>query len=163
MNSLRFWLLTLGFDALCTLAVWGRERFIVLLLISSFLMLAFTPSRRRLWVAAVCSLGIILDSLWCILGLFEFTGSTGVPPWMMALWLGFSAWWLWLLGHLRLTWYWLIPLGAVSGPLAYYLGMRLGAMNLLASPSYVWLLMAAGWAIFLPLISLPVLLNRRKQ
>lgn len=61
MNSLRFWLLTLGFDAWWTLAVWGRERFIVLLLISSFLMLAFTPSRRRLWVAAVCSLGIILD------------------------------------------------------------------------------------------------------
>jgi len=39
--------------------------------------------------------------------------------------------------------------------------MRLGAMTLLASPSYVWPLMAAGWAIFLPLISLPVLLNRR--
>ena len=59
------------------------------------------------------------------------------------------------------AWYWLIPLGAVSGPLAYYIGMRLGAMTLLASPSYVWPLMAAGWAIFLPLISLPVLLNRR--
>ncbi|TPG55837.1 DUF2878 domain-containing protein [Ewingella americana] len=161
MKSLRFWLLTLGFDAWWTLAVWGRERFVVLLVISSFLILAFTPSRRWLWVAVACSLGIILDSLWCILGLFEFTDSPGVPPWIMALWLGFSAWWLWLLGRLRLTWYWLIPLGAVSGPLAYYIGMRLGAMTLLASPSYVWPLMAAGWAIFLPLISLPVLLNRR--
>ena len=162
MSTLRFWLLTLGFDAWWTLAVWGRERVIVFLLISSFLMLAFTPSRRRLWVAVACTLGIILDSVWCILGRFEFTGSTGVPPWMMALWLGFSAWWLWLLGYLQFAWYWLIPLGAISGPLAYFIGMRLGAMELLASPAHVWLLMAAGWAVFLPLISLPVLLHRRK-
>jgi len=52
-----------------------------------------------------------------------------------------------------------MPVGAVSGPLAYYLGMQLGAMQLLAAPVYVWLLLAAGWAIFLPLISLPVLLS----
>lgn len=159
MKTLRFWLLTLGFDAWWTLAVWGRGRFILFLLLSSFLMLAFTPSKRRLWVATACTLGIMMDSLWCILGLFEFSDSSAVPPWMMALWLGFSAWWLWLLGYLRLTWYWLMPVGAVSGPLAYYLGMQLGAMQLLAAPVYVWLLLAAGWAIFLPLISLPVLLS----
>ncbi|GAB2936725.1 DUF2878 domain-containing protein [Hafnia psychrotolerans] len=163
MKPLRFWLLTLGFDAWWTLAVWGRERVILLLLISSFLMMALTPSQRRLWVALACMLGIMMDSLWCILGLFEFANSPGLPPWMMALWLGFSAWWLWLLGNVRLTWYWLVPLGAVSGPLAYYIGMRLGAMNLLATPSYVWLLLAVGWAIFLPLISLPILLNRNTR
>ena len=159
MKPLRFWLLALGFDAWWTLAVWGRERCILFLLLSSFLMLAFTPTRRRLWVATACTLGIIMDSLWCILGQFEFTDSSAVPPWMMALWLGFSAWWLWLLGNVQMKWYWLIPLGAFSGPLAYYLGMQLGAMQLLATPVYVWLLLAAGWAIFLPLISLPVLFN----
>ncbi|MFO6296142.1 DUF2878 domain-containing protein [Rahnella selenatireducens] len=162
MKTWRFWLLTLGFDAWWTLAVWGRDRFIVFLVISSFLMLAFTPSPRRLWVAVVCTLGIMLDSLWCIAGLFEFTDSQAVPPWMMALWLGFSAWWLWLLGVIRLTWYWLIPLGAVSGPLAYFLGMQLGAMQLIAAPVYVWLALAAGWAVFLPLVSLPVLLSNAR-
>ncbi len=160
MKTLRFWSLTLGFDVWWTLAVWGRERVILLLVVSSFLMLILTPSKQRLWVAVACLLGIIMDSLWCALGLFEFANASGVPPWMMALWLGFSAWWLWLLGNVRLKGYWLIPLGAVSGPLAYYIGMRLGAMHLLAPPSYVWPLLAAGWAIFLPLISLPVLLNR---
>ena len=160
MMSLRFWLLAAGFDVWWTLAVWGRDRFIIFLLISSFLMLAFTPSRRRLWVAVACTLGIMMDSLWCILGLFEFTDSAAVPAWMMALWLGFSAWWLWLLGVLRLKVCWLIPLGAVSGPLAYFIGMNLGAMQLQATPLYVWLALAAGWALFLPLISLPVLLNQ---
>ncbi|KAB8308447.1 DUF2878 domain-containing protein [Rouxiella chamberiensis] len=163
MKSWRFWLLTLGFDVWWTLAVWGRDQFIIFLLISSFLMLAFTPSHRRLWVAVVCTLGIMLDSLWCIFGLLEFTDSQAVPPWMMALWLGFSAWWLWLLGVIRLAWYWLIPLGAVSGPLAYFLGMQLGAMQLIAAPVYVWLALAAGWAVFLPLVSLPVLFRNTRR
>ncbi|MEA9392550.1 DUF2878 domain-containing protein [Acerihabitans sp. TG2] len=163
MKPLRFWLLSLGFDLWWTLAVWGRERLILPLLVSSLLMLALTPSRRRLWVVVACMLGIMMDSLWCVLGLFEFTHSTSVPPWMMALWLGFSAWWLWLLGHVQVSGYWLIPLGAVSGPVAYYVGMRFGAMHLLASPSYVWLLLAAGWALFLPLISLPVLFDKTRR
>jgi hypothetical protein len=110
-----------------------------------------------------CMLGIMMDSLWCMVGLFEFTHSATLPLWMMALWLGFSAWWLWLLGYVRVTWYWLIPLGAVSGPLAYSLGMRLGAMHLLAAPSYVWCVLAAGWGIFLPLISLGVLFDKHPQ
>lgn len=164
MKSSRVWLLSLGFDVWWTLAVWGRERLILPLLVSSLLMLALTPSRRRLWVAIACALGITMDSLWGILGLFEFTHASSVPPWMMALWLGFSAWWLWLLENVPITWYWLIPLGALSGPLAYYLGMRFGAMHLLASASDVWLLLAAGWAIYLPLISLPVsLVNQTRR
>ncbi len=157
MKSLRFWLLTLGFDLWWTLAVWGRQSVELLLVIGALLMLFFTPAPRRKWVIVACVLGVAMDSLWCASGLFAFTDISGVPLWMMALWLSFSAWWLWFCSHISLRWAWMVPLGAVSGPFAYYIGMRLDAMQLIASPIWVFGLLALGWACYLPLVSLPVL------
>ncbi|MCC3701030.1 DUF2878 domain-containing protein [Rouxiella badensis] len=157
MNTLRFWLLTLGFDLWWTLAVWGRESVELLLVVGALLMLFFTPPERRKWVLFACALGIAMDGIWGALSLFSFSDGAGVPLWMMALWLSFSAWWLWFCSHLSLRWPWLVLLGAVSGPLAYYLGMRLDAMQLEASPWQVFSTLALGWACFLPIVSLPVL------
>jgi hypothetical protein len=51
------------------------------------------------------------------------------PVWIIAMWAGFAT-----LLHVALRWLlphrWLAALlGAVGGPLAYYAGMRLGAVN----------------------------------
>ncbi len=162
MKTLRFWLLTLGFDLWWTLAVWGRESVELLLVIGALLMLFLTPSPRRKWVIIACLTGVAMDSLWCASGMFAFTDVSGVPLWMMALWLSFSAWWLWFCSHISLRWQWMVPLGAVSGPLAYYLGMRFDAMQLVASPLRVFSLMALCWACYLPLISLPILGRQRE-
>ncbi|KQN47709.1 hypothetical protein ASE93_10495 [Serratia sp. Leaf50] len=153
MKSLRFWLLAAGFDLWWTLAVWGRESVEILLVIGALLMLYFTPAARRKWVIFAFVIGVAMDSLWCASGLLAFEQSQGVPVWMVALWLSFSAWWLWFYQQISLRWPWLILLGAVSGPLAYYVGMRFDAMYLLAPPWQVFSLMAVGWACFLPLIS----------
>lgn len=154
MKTLRFWLLTVGYDLWWTLAVWGRERVEIVLVIGALLMLYFTPSVRRKWVVVASLLGVAMDSLWCASGLFTFDRSSGVPLWMIALWLSFSAWWLWFDLQVSLPWPWLIPLGAVSGPLAYYVGMRFDAMHLQASEWLVFSLLALGWACYLPAISL---------
>lgn len=163
MKSLRFWLLNLGFDLWWTLAVWGQESAELLLVVGALLMLFFTPPARRKWVIVACLLGVAMDSLWSASGLFAFSDVSGVPLWMMALWLSFSAWWLWLCSQISLSWAWMIPLGAVSGPLAYYLGMRFDAMQPVASPLWVFSLLALGWACYLPLVSLPVLGGQRNK
>lgn len=159
MRSPRFWLLTIGFDLWWTLAVWGRERVEILLVIGALLMLFLTPATRRKWVLLACLLGVAMDSLWCALDVLSFDNSRQVPLWMLALWLSFSAWWLWFCAQLSLRWPWLVLLGAISGPLAYFFGMHLDAMQLHTSAVAVFALLSLGWACFLPLISLPVILR----
>ncbi|MFZ1874145.1 MAG: DUF2878 domain-containing protein [Chania sp.] len=155
-----FWLTGLGFNAYWTLAILWRERGLPLLLVGAALALAFTPAWRRKWVLLAALLGIAMDALWCYLGLFEFTGQTGVPLWMCALWLTFACWWSWLLSRIRLRLPILVLLGAVSGPLAYTIGWKLNAMTPLMAPEMMILTLACGWAIYLPAISW-LMLRRR--
>ncbi|MFC0227512.1 DUF2878 domain-containing protein [Serratia aquatilis] len=156
----RFWLITLGFDAYWTLAVLGRERVVPALLIGAVLALILTPAWQRKWVLAAAFLGTMMDALWCYVGAFEFAGQNGVPLWMISLWLTFSCWWYWLLSKIKVSPVLLALLGAVSGPLAYLIGWRLGAMTWLMPVEAVLLLLALGWMIYLPIISLP--LQRRR-
>lgn len=108
------------------------------------------------WAAAAMALGLAVDSLLALLGLFRFASPLPVdwvsPPWMVALWLNFA---LALAGCLK----WLAGryllgalLGLAGGPLAYAAGSRLGAMEL-SDP--LWSLVAVGLAW---LVAVPVLL-----
>jgi len=145
----RFWLLTLGFDAFWALAVGLRERAEWVTLVIALLALLFSAGGR--WqVVGLLVLGIALDSLWLALDLFQFNGSPWLPLWMLALWLGFACWWRQLMATFNLPLRWLIPLGAIGGPLSYFIGERLGAMELQHTPSLVYPLLACGWAIYLP-------------
>ncbi|MCO8161333.1 DUF2878 domain-containing protein [Pseudomonas sp. 21LCFQ010] len=102
---------------------------------------------------SVMLFGTLLDSALTWLGVFDFsTGSQWIPLWLMLLWalLGTTlnhclAWTAkpWWLGSL---------LGAVSGPLSYYAGAQLAGVGL---PLGLWpslLLLAAIWAVVLPLL-----------
>jgi len=146
----RFWLLTLGFDAFWALAVGLRERTEWIALTIAVLALLFSTGGSRWQIISLMALGIALDSLWLALDLFQFNGSHWLPLWMLALWLGFSCWWRLVMATLNLPLLWLIPLGAVGGPLSYFIGEQLGAMELQHAPSLVYPLLACGWAIYLP-------------
>jgi hypothetical protein len=72
------------------------------------------------------------------------------PLWMAALWANFAG-----TLHLCLDWlrgrYWLASvLGACGGPLAYYGGQRLGAMQLGSNASISLLVIAVEWALVTP-------------
>ncbi|MFS2223342.1 DUF2878 domain-containing protein [Pantoea sp. B65] len=151
MKNWRFWLLTLGFDAYWALAVGLRERAELLTAAIAVLALLLSPRASRWSLAALTLSGIVLDSLWLMLDLFRFSGSHWLPLWMLSLWLTFACWWRALMATLKLPLSWLIPLGAVSGPLTYLLGERLGAMQLQHSAALVYPLLACGWALWLPL------------
>jgi hypothetical protein len=73
------------------------------------------------------------------------------PPWMIALWALFAS-----TLNISLNWlkkYTLLAylLGAVSGPLCYWAGERLGALHLV-NFNMAMVYLAVGWAIAVPLL-----------
>lgn len=74
-----------------------------------------------------------------------------LPPWMVALWALFATTLdvslRWLRQHLKLA----ALLGAISAPLAYYAGVRLGASTW-HEPLPLAITLATGWALLLPLL-----------
>lgn len=80
---------------------------------------------------------------------FEGWGSS---PWLVAMWVNFALTlrhsMRWLKGRYGLG----AVMGAVSGPLAYHAGIRLGAMTMLDGPYIMTLLLSIGWAIAVPLL-----------
>ncbi|MEN4979224.1 DUF2878 domain-containing protein [Erwinia billingiae] len=151
MSTLRFWLLTLGFDLYWALAVGLRERAVYALVVIALLAWWASDAALRLRVLAVALVGLAMDSLWLWLDLFHFADAQWVPLWMLSLWLAYACWWPLCLHRYALSGPLLAVLGAVVGPFTYYLGERLGGMELTASPLKVFGLMAIGWAIYLPL------------
>jgi hypothetical protein len=99
-------------------------------------------------------LGYLIDSLQVLLGIFSFPSqpSLGAPStlWMVALWINLAATlnislkWL----HRRLLLAGL--LGAIGGPLAYFAGSQIGALEF----GHSWSLAAISlqWSIAMPLL-----------
>lgn len=115
------------------------------------------PSQRlfELRLLGLASLlGLLVDSLLATAGVFTFLDGQ-LPdwlsrPWMVALWANFAltlrSSMSWLEGRYRLA----ALLGMISGPLAYWAGARLGAVNL--HGLYSLLALAAVWLPMVPLL-----------
>lgn len=95
--------------------------------------------------------GGLLDSLWALSGVMSYAASPwGVlsPPWILGLWAAFAATLNHSLSWLRFRYGWMALLAALSGPLSYYAGERLGAVQWL-KPAWLLLMMPITWALFL--------------
>lgn len=110
----------------------------------------------REWCAllAIAAIGIGVDSALHAGGIFRFVDTAlGVPPWLAVLWLLFATTLAhglrWLQGRLWLA----AALGAVAGPLSYYAGTRLGAAAFGVVLPVALIILAAVWALLLPLLS----------
>lgn len=110
-----------------------------------------------------CIIGLLMDSLWVNLGLYQFTTTWPfaaiTPAWLLALWIGFGL----TINH-SIAWLSLHPIlpplmGAISGPLSYLAGIRLGAVEFLHSNYVVLACLAVSWAISLQLL---VMISRSK-
>lgn len=108
-------------------------------------------SEGKLMMAAA-ALGLLVDSLQLNLGLFRYPTGTPLswlaPPWIVVLWLQFAT-----LLHFGLSWmsgrYLLAAaLGFLGGPLSFWGGERLGAIQF-ASP-LAYLALACVWAVAMP-------------
>jgi len=115
-----------------------------------------SPKLELSLLLKVLSYGILTDSLLMYLGFLDFKGAWPSPyvspVWMWVLWLlvatTLNSSLSWLKGKLFLG----VVLGAISGPLSYEAGIRLGAANLDSGSQSLGLgLISVVWAIAMPL------------
>jgi len=113
------------------------------------LLRAAQPRKETTLLLSALAVGFVLDSALASSGLMTFKSGTVIAglttPWMLSLWLGFAT-------TLTVSLRWLMTrppfavlFGAVGGPLAYWSGARLGAIELNgAAPGL--LCIGLGWA-----------------
>ena len=117
--------------------------------------LAAAPSPRRdgALILSVAGIGALWDGLLVGLGLLQYPSGMILPwlapVWIIAMWAGFATTLplslRWLLGRWRLA----ALFGALGGPLAFYAGMKLGAVAF-PDPIAALATLAVGWAILMP-------------
>jgi hypothetical protein len=122
---------------------------------------ATRPSKEMNLLLIAMLVGMLWDSLLVWQAWLNYPAGILVPHtapyWIIIMWALFASTLnvslRWLKDHLLLA----VILGAVAGPLAYYGGARLGAVDFVQPISAV-IALAIGWAVFTPL--LVVLSNR---
>ena len=133
------------------------------------LHLSLTRDRKQdaLLILIVGLIGSVIETALILVGLYAFTGhslSWVCPVWMTALWMSFGA----TLNH-SLRWLhgrygWAAVLGAIGGPLSYYVGVHLGALTFLSTLEFTLSVLAMSWALIVPsLVFLTELLSARYE
>ena len=148
-----------GWVAAITLAARGNfawAAMVPLALTAVHLALVRDPARELAVVAVAGLLGCAVDTALIALAAFAPHGS-GVLPALPPLWL--VALWVQLATLLRFALRWLAGkyllaalLGAVGGPLAFLVGVRMGAATLPLGPVHAITLLAPAWALVIPLL-----------
>ena len=125
---------------------------LALLLVAVHMALVRDRRREAQLLLAAAALGLALDSLQLNLGLFRYPSGTPIaglaPPWIVVLWLQFATLLhfglRWLGGRYRLG----ALLGFLGGPLSFWGGERLGAIQFNSPLAY--LALACVWALAMP-------------
>ncbi len=149
----------LGWFGCVLSAAWGRPLLgPVIVAVLMVIHLAAVDARRRelITLLGAAGFGYAADSALVLAGAFDFppAAAVGAPTtvWMVALWINFASVingaLYWLGGRLGLA----AALGFVGGPLAYYGGVRLGALTLPHGSGYMLALVALEWLVATPLV-----------
>ncbi|TCI04604.1 DUF2878 domain-containing protein [Corallincola luteus] len=146
----------LWFDLFWLTCVVGQSAWFpasVALLALHLLLISEKLVELRIW-AVLGLFGIAVDSGLSVAGVFKFDHDVVIPVWLICLWLGFVS----TLGRsLRplIARPWLAMMtGAFFGPLSYWGGEKLGAVEFGFPLSTTLVLLGFLWAILLPLLLL---------
>ena len=127
---------------------------IVAAIVLLHLWLAARPSRELCVVVAAVLIGAVWDSLLRKLGLLVYAAPGPAwlaPAWILAMWALFGTTLnvslRWLRGRLLVA----VLFGGIGGPMAFWAGQRLGAVQI-PGPWPGLLAQAAGWAMILPVL-----------
>jgi hypothetical protein len=118
------------------------------------------PSRRhpndiKVLITAIV-LGLIIDTVWVTFGFMDFNDPRPFqwmsPAWIIIMWAGFAL----TIKH-SMNWLSVHPMlpplmGLIGGPLAYFAGRRLGAVEYLTDPMLISCMLAIAWAIALSIL-----------
>ena len=98
-------------------------------------------------------LGILIDSMYTAIGVFQFEHhSVLLPLWMCTLWIAFSTTLPLSLSLFGKNLFFAALAGAVGFSFSYYIGYKLGAISFGLALPWVFSLVALTWAIVLPIM-----------
>ena len=140
------WILTIVFQY--------QWLWLVSVLIVSFFLLTDDRMTDALVVAVVAISGIIVDSGLTMAGLFIFESPSygiAIPLWLAALWVAFAGTLRHSLRYFMGHWTMCALAGAIFGPLSYYGGHKLGAVEFGYPLLYGLATLSLVWALLLPL------------
>lgn len=132
-----------------------RDQSILLMLLLLAVHAYLSPSKRAdlCVVAVILPVGLIAESLMISTGLMSYQSSWSLPVWMILLWCHLAV----SLNH-SLAWMknisviWQAVLASLAGAGSYAAAANLGALQLLHSQVLSLLIIAAIWAILLPVM-----------
>jgi len=121
--------------------------------LASHQTLTLTARRDKTILGQGATLSV--ESLQVAIGGLHFHSGTLVegvaPPWIVVLWAQFAATLRYCLRWLGRDWRVAMSFGALGGPLAYWLGERLGAVQV--DGLTAWALLALLWGVAIPVLS----------
>jgi hypothetical protein len=135
---------------------WALGPVVVALILIIQLSAVSNPAAEIRLVLLSLILGYFFDSSLIQMGFLSLNANVLAPwgssPWMAAMWVNFALTLRHSMNWLRGRYLLGAALGAISGPLAYLAGARLGAMEILAGPLSFGLALGSAWAAAIPLL-----------
>lgn len=128
---------------------------VVIAIVAYHLSRASQPRQEVYLIVAALVIGALWDSLLVWTGLLSYRNgilfSDLAPHWIVAMWALFATTLNVSLRWLKGRWLLAVVFGAIGGPLAYYAGFRLGAVNM-ANQANALVALAIGWSLIMPLL-----------
>jgi hypothetical protein len=128
----------------------------VVVAIAVHLWLARRPLEELRLIGAIVAIGFVWDSVLVLLGIMTYPTGTFLesfaPHWILAMWALFATALNLSLGWLKGRPWTAVLLGAIGGPLAYFAGLRLGAIEAADLPLALFV-QGVGWAVLMPLLT----------
>jgi hypothetical protein len=130
---------------------------VALLVVVLHVAMAKHPAAEFELVMSAVLLGLVWETAMIQSGLLSvphgdlFVGMA--PPWMVVMWALFATTLNVSLGWLQGRWVLTVVLGAMAGPLSYWAGVRMGAVQFV-EPAQAVAALAVGWGLATPLLLL---------
>lgn len=145
----------IGFQAIWFTSIWfGNDLiWLALLLILAHVYWVEVKEVELTLLLGCATIGIGIDSFFTVTGVYIFTPVPQflpIPLWLVAIWLGFAATLRHSLRYLMNNTLWAIIAGAVAGPLSYFAGQRLGAVEFGYDIATTLIILSVTWALLFP-------------
>ena len=118
-----------------------------------FLVVTRTTINHAFFLLTCAVIGVVIDSALATLGVLIFEPLPSVlpiPAWLCVIWISFASTIRHSMAYLGKSTIVAAVVGAIAGPISYFAGMRLGAVDFGYSTIIVLAIYAVIWALLLP-------------
>ncbi|WP_286235170.1 DUF2878 domain-containing protein [Thalassotalea sediminis] len=134
------------------LVIYGNDAIVSALLWLGIFAWHKKLTRYELYLAAVITfLGVSIDNILTVLGIFRFPDETFIPYWLIVLWVCFSCILLRAPQQLKTNRWLQIVLPMIFAPLSYFAGFQLSAVKFGWDLLPTMLLLSIIWPLFIML------------